>query len=385
MSSSFRFNKEETEKKALELQLKEYHEKLEKSYENLRESEEMFRDLFDNANDAIFTCDAQGHIIIVNKAGVRLSGCDTKDEIIGARFSDWLTSESLKQARENMRKYFSGEDVKQPVIYEFIQKNGEHRWAEVRSRILNKNDKAIALQCIARDITERKKLEQELKESEARYRDLFENAIIPMYIFDTNGNILKMNSVGLQLLGCKEEEVIGTNMSEWLSPESLKIAQERLKKRLLGDSVDQTEIVEFVCKNGEHRWAEVKSRSILTGCRRIEIHGIARDITENKRLKQELKNSDKQRKLLCYLIQGSRGGKTRALILRKLTEKSYNANQLAKAMNMDYKTIRHHLDVLAKKGMITRGQNEYIGLYFISKNIESDLNAIDLGLKRDKT
>jgi len=111
-----------------------------------------------------------------------------------------------------------------------------------------------------------------------------------------------------------------------------------------------------------------------------------RDITEHKKteeqikesLKQKLKKSNKQKKLLCHLIEGTRGGKTRALILRHLTEKSYNAHQLAKALNMDYKTIRHHLKVLVKSGMITRGKDEYSGLYFIAKNIESDLDEMHI-------
>jgi DNA-binding MarR family transcriptional regulator len=51
---------------------------------------------------------------------------------------------------------------------------------------------------------------------------------------------------------------------------------------------------------------------------------------------------------------------------------------LSKALNMDYKTIRHHLKILEKKGIITRGQDEYSGLYFISKNIESDLDEMDI-------
>ena len=111
-----------------------------------------------------------------------------------------------------------------------------------------------------------------------------------------------------------------------------------------------------------------------------------RDITERKKseeqikesLRQKLKKSNRQKKLLCYLIEGTRGGKSRALILRHLTEKSYNAHQLAKALNMDYKTIRHHLKVLIKKGIITKGQDEYSGLYFIAKNIESDLDGMDI-------
>jgi PAS domain S-box-containing protein len=368
-----------TERKETEEQIKEsLRQELEKSYEKLRESEARYRDLFENANDAILTCDAEYHITTANNAAVRLSGSNTKDELIGTHYSDWLAPEALRPAMNNTRKYFSGEDVKQPVIHEFIRKNGEHRWVEVSGRILKEGDKTKALHCIARDITEKIKLEQELKESEAKYRDLFENAQDAMYVIDTKGNFLKMNLVGLQTLGYTREEVIGSNISKFVTSASLKIVKERQKKRLLGKIVNQTNILEIVSKNGKHRWIEIKTRDIKDEDKIIEIHGIARDITENIILRHELKKSNKQKKLLIHLIEGTRGGKTRALILRHLTEKSYNAHQLAKALKLDYKTIRHHLNVLVKKGMITRGQDEYSGLYFIAKNIESDLHEMDI-------
>jgi predicted transcriptional regulator len=110
-----------------------------------------------------------------------------------------------------------------------------------------------------------------------------------------------------------------------------------------------------------------------------------RDVTERKKaeehiketLKQKLKNSNKQNKLLYYLIEGTRGGNTRALILKHLAEKSYNANQLATTLNMDYKTIRHHLDVLVKYGIITRNHDGHSDLYFISNTIAESLNSFD--------
>ncbi len=360
-------------------------EKMEKRIleQKLRESDIKYRDLFENANDAIFTCDAEGYITTANNATVRISGRNTKDEVIGTHFSDWVTPESLQQALNNTKKYFSGENVKQPVIYEFIWKNGEHRWAEIRSRIIKEGDKAIALHCIARDITEKRKLEQELKESEAKYRELFENAQDIMYVLDIEGNFLNMNQIGLQILGCSKDDVIGSNISKWLTPESLKIAREHQKKRLAGDElVNQTDIIEFVCKNGEHRWAEIKSRAIGDGDDPIEIHGIARDITENKRLKKELKESNKQLKLLWYLMTGTRGGSTRALIVNNLTDRPYNANQLSETLNLDYKTVRHHLDVLIKNGIITKGNDGYTTIYFLSKNMEANLNKFNRGFKQ---
>jgi PAS domain S-box-containing protein len=215
-----------------------------------------------------------------------------------------------------------------------------------------------------------------LFESEAKFRELFENAQYVMYVVDPDGNFLKMNQAGFQIIGYRREEVIGSNISKIVTPESLKTVQEIKQKRLRGEIMNQTEVLEIVCKNGEHRWIEINNREIKKGEQTIEIHGIARDITENIKLKQELKKSNKQMKLLCNLIEGSRGGRTRAKILKNLIGKSYNAHQLAKALNLDYKTIRHHLDVLVRYEIVSKESDGKTTIYFISKNIESDLNEI---------
>ena len=347
----------------------------------IKESEAKYRDLFENANDPIYIHDANGFILNANKAGLAGLKC-TREEFIGSNISRWLTQESFLQFRERLIKRMAGEPVEQPAVIEVLCKDGEHRWAEIRTRIVYENEKVKEIHGIARDITEKKRLEEKLRESEAKYRDLFENAQDAMYVIDTQGNFLKMNQIGIQTLGYTREEVIGSNISKFVTPESLKIVKERQKKRLLGEIVDQTNVLEIVCRNGEHRWVEIKTRDIKDDDKIIEIHGIARDITENRKLKQELKISNKQRRLLCYLIEGTRGGKTRALILKHLNERSHNAHQLAKILNMDYKTIRHHLDVLIKNGIITRDNNDRIDVYSISKNMELELNMFNRDIER---
>jgi DNA-binding transcriptional ArsR family regulator len=82
-------------------------------------------------------------------------------------------------------------------------------------------------------------------------------------------------------------------------------------------------------------------------------------------------------RLLWYMFAGTRGGYTRGLILKHLTNNPYNANQLAEALNIDYKTIRHHLDVLAKKGIITIEGSRYDKIYFPSKAVEANLNEFN--------
>ncbi len=77
------------------------------------------------------------------------------------------------------------------------------------------------------------------------------------------------------------------------------------------------------------------------------------------------------RQLLWYVIAGTRGGINRARIIERLHERPYNANQLSEALGLDYRTIRHHLDLLEKNGLIARPSGHaYAALYFLSPYLE---------------
>lgn len=342
----------------------------------LKESEAKYRDLFENANDFIYTHDLKGTILNINKMASQVLGA-TEEEIIGSNIREWLTPQSIEIFEDRVRKIFLNQPIEQPVVIEGITKRGERKWGEATTRLIKDGDKIVGVHGIFRDITERIRLQKELKESEEKYRDLFENAQDVMYVLDNELNFLKMNEIGIQTLGCKKEEVIGSNISRWATPESLGIINERRRKRLSGEKVNPNDILEIVCKNGEHRWVEIRTRVIRSDNGRIEYHGIARDITENRLLKLELNKSNKQQKLLCHLIRGTRGGKTRALILKHLSDKSYNANELATALNMDYKTVRHHLKILIKNGILGKSNEGSYELYFILNNISESLYSFD--------
>lgn len=365
--------KDISEKKKLELALKE--------------SEKEYIGLFENAIDVMYVNDTEGYILNVNKAGLKMLGASAED-VIGTHVSRWFTPESFRLTQETIRKRILGEPADDPMVRQIITKSGECRWVEIRSRIIKDGDRVAGFHGMMRDITEKIGLEQkvkeyqkqlessylEVKEAEEKYRDLFENANDSIYVYDSEGYFKEVNNTALKLLGCAREEIIGTHISRWITPESLKITQENLKKRIIaGKPVDEPFVLEVICKNGEHRWMEIKRRLIKDGDRLIAIHGIGRDITENRRLKQELKESNAQLKLLRYLMEGTRGGNTRALILKNLSERPHNANQLAEALNLDYKTVRHHLNVLLKNGIITKKSDGYTAIYFISKIMEAHL------------
>jgi len=86
--------------------------------------------------------------------------------------------------------------------------------------------------------------------------------------------------------------------------------------------------------------------------------------------------------LLGWLIAGTRGGPTRAKIIEILRETPQNANQLANQLKMDYRTIRHHLEVLEKNKIITTAGEGYGVTYFLSTTMEENYALFEEILKR---
>jgi DNA-binding transcriptional ArsR family regulator len=81
--------------------------------------------------------------------------------------------------------------------------------------------------------------------------------------------------------------------------------------------------------------------------------------------------------LLGWLIAGTRGGPTRAKIIGALKESPQNANQLATLLKMDYKTMRHHLEVLEKNKMLTSVGDRYGATYFLSQMLEDNYSIFE--------
>ncbi|MFC5972012.1 winged helix-turn-helix domain-containing protein [Halomarina salina] len=75
-------------------------------------------------------------------------------------------------------------------------------------------------------------------------------------------------------------------------------------------------------------------------------------------------------KALWYLLVGTRGGANRARIIRALSERPRNANQLSECLNVDYNTVRHHLDMLLEHDVVETGGGDYGKLYFLTDRFE---------------
>lgn len=83
------------------------------------------------------------------------------------------------------------------------------------------------------------------------------------------------------------------------------------------------------------------------------------------------------RKVLWWLIGGTRGGKNRLRIINTLEDEPMNANQLSNELDLDYKTIRHHLDMLEENDVVTTMGEEYGKTYFLSDRMEDNLDVLN--------
>ena len=81
--------------------------------------------------------------------------------------------------------------------------------------------------------------------------------------------------------------------------------------------------------------------------------------------------------VLWYLLASSRGGATRVRIIRTLDERPRNANQLATELDLDYTTIRHHLDILMENNVVQRTGNKYAAVYLFTDQVKSNWDTVE--------
>ena len=90
------------------------------------------------------------------------------------------------------------------------------------------------------------------------------------------------------------------------------------------------------------------------------------------------------KKVLWWLILGTRGGINRAKIIKKLNERPYNAHQLSEELNVNYRTIRHHIKILEDSEVVKSAGEKYGKMYFLSENMEKNYNDFETIWKQIK-
>ena len=131
---------------------------------------ERYRELFENANDIVFTADLEGNLTSINRAGERLSGYD-RTEVLSMNFGSFVAPECIEVATLARQAKLSGAAESTRYELDMLTKDGRRIPLEVQTRLIYQDGKPVGAQGIARDITERKQAEQALHGLNARLEE----------------------------------------------------------------------------------------------------------------------------------------------------------------------------------------------------------------------
>ncbi|MGR6836825.1 sensor domain-containing diguanylate cyclase/phosphohydrolase [Syntrophomonas erecta] len=174
----------------------------------LRESQDLYRDLFENANDIIFILDLEGNFVSVNKSAEKTLGYSLADLAnINVR---QLLAPYYKEFVEKILNLKSSPDLTRNLELEIITKEGYRVPIELRARLLTKNGVAFAVQGIARDITERKTMENQLRLTNQRLMDIIDFLPDATFVIDDQGKVIAWNRAITEITGVPSENIIGT-------------------------------------------------------------------------------------------------------------------------------------------------------------------------------
>ena len=257
-----------------------------RAQEKLRASEERYRDLVENSHELIGTHDLRGLILSANPATAAALGLPL-DGVVGKNILDFLAPEFAEGFHENMERVKADGGSRGLMV--MITSSGERRIWEFYNSLRSDGIAEPIVRGIARDITEQRLSQKALRESEERYRELFENSRDAIYVHDLGGRYVSVNRAAELLSGFDREEILGKHYSNFISPGNLKNARENFCRKL-DAPVETSYEAEVVCKNGHRIPVEISSRMIYRDGDPIGVQGIARDITERKRAQQALQN-----------------------------------------------------------------------------------------------
>lgn len=187
-----------------------------KTEKELRESEERYRDLVENAHDLIYGHDLKGNFTSINKAGEQMTGYSL-EETLQLNMKQTLAPEYLEKAHQMIKRKLAGEKV---TAYDLavIAKDGHHVMVEVNTWLVLKNGTPVGVQGIARDITERRRTEKALRDSEARKRAILESSMDGVITIDHEGLIVDWNPAAEKAFACSYEEAVGKDMADLIIP-----------------------------------------------------------------------------------------------------------------------------------------------------------------------
>ncbi|PKN37833.1 MAG: hypothetical protein CVU62_08910 [Deltaproteobacteria bacterium HGW-Deltaproteobacteria-2] len=318
----------------------------------LTDSEELYKGVFKTASDGILLLEKrEGKITHTNPAAEKMLGYSTKDSI-GNKLSDigiMINMDDFQMIMQNLNK----NGIINYTDVSIKTKSG--RYIDTDVYLV---DKTKLVQCNIRDISKRKEIESQkkaalesLRESEERYKALFDRSLDFVYSLDFEGCFIDANAAALNRLGYTSEEIHSLNFTSLLSEDQLLLAVKVIRE--IRETGIQMNLLEFRlrCKGGTYIYVETHGSAVMSNGIPVAILAIARDITERKLAEAKLQQ-------IIYSLKNAVGATIQVMVSAVEMKDPYTAGHqlrsadLAMAIAMEMGLAQEKIDGIHMAGSI---------------------------------
>jgi len=314
----------------------------------LAESERRFRQLSELLPQLVFETDISGNLTFSNLNGIKSLGYSLEEFQAGINIFALISPEDREKIKTRLKEILSGSETA-PREFQLIRKDGGKFPILMHADAILEGGVPIGVRGIAFDITDRKRAEEELRESEEKYRTLVENAA-EVILIAQDGMLKFVNSVASEITGYSNQELRSSPFLEFIHPDDRNMVGESYLKRLKGNMLLPRYEFRLICKDGSIKWVEITAVKVAWEGKPATLNFLS-DITERKGAEENLAETfGSLRTAIGGIIQ----------VLSSITEKRdpYTAGHqrrvadLARAIGQEMGLTANRVEGLQMAGMI---------------------------------
>jgi two-component system, cell cycle sensor histidine kinase and response regulator CckA len=276
---------------AIQAALEREHSRAEKTRAEaaLASSERRFRSLVQNSSDLVTVVAADGTITYASDSAERIVGY-APTRLVGTSLLEYLDQDQVEIVRGLL--HTNGSGASGPIEFSLLRADGSPVWLEAVGTNLLADDIIRGIVLNARDVSERKRADRALRESEERYRDLFDNASDLVCVVSADGSILYVNQAWRDSTGYGDQDIAHLQLVDIVHPDFRAHYREVMERVLQGERLDHVELV-LVPKAGTPVIVEANLSCTFKEGQPAIVRGIYRDVTERRRVEEHLRRAER--------------------------------------------------------------------------------------------
>jgi two-component system, cell cycle sensor histidine kinase and response regulator CckA len=262
--------------------------------EDLKQAERKYRHIFEDAIVGIYQSTPDGNLLSVNPSLARMYGYDSPEEIIACITDIQHQLYVDPNRRDEFKRLLAEHGMVEHFEVQVYRKDGSKMWLSTNTKVVRENNVIVRYEGTFEDITERKLLEDQLRQAEQKYRDIVEDAVVGIFQSTPEGRYLSVNPALANMLGYDSpqdlvESITDTSLQIYVDPER----REEFKRLAREQGGAKNFECEAYRKDGSKMWISANVRAVTKDGVVVRYEGMNEDITQRKLLEAQLRQAQK--------------------------------------------------------------------------------------------